>query len=228
MVGGAACLLVVVVVATVGMVIVADGTAEQQSSETTLGLASLTGTPTTDPGLGGMAASRAIDTMVSQVLPSTVALRVRSADGATSTVTGLVAESGGIIVTASVALAGARSVTAIEPDGTREVAEPVGIDPTSGLAVLRIADDLPAATFDAGDPQVGGVAVAAALEPASHAIPHRHLWSMPAGWCPPGRHRPTRTRPTDSRPPPSPLRSPDVTSAVPCSTTAATCRACSS
>ena len=171
MVGGAACLLVVVVVATVGMVIVADGTAEQQSSETTLGLASLTGTPTTDPGLGGMAASRAIDTMVSQVLPSTVALRVRSADGATSTVTGLVAESGGIIVTASVALAGARSVTAIEPDGTREVAEPVGIDPTSGLAVLRIADDLPAATFDAGDPQVGGVAVAAALEPASRAHP---------------------------------------------------------
>jgi S1-C subfamily serine protease len=171
MVGGAACLLVVVVVATVGMVIVADGTAEQQSSETTLGLTSLTGTPTTDPGLGGMAASRAIDTMVSQVLPSTVALRVRSADGAISTVTGLVAEAGGIIVTASSALAGARSVTAIEPDGTREVAEPVGIDPTSGLAVLRIDDDLPAATFDAGDPQVGGVAVAAALEPASHAHP---------------------------------------------------------
>ena len=75
MVGGAACLLIVVVVAAVGMVIVADGTAEQQSSETTLGLTSLTGTPTTDPGLGGMAASRAIDTMVSQVMPSTVALR---------------------------------------------------------------------------------------------------------------------------------------------------------
>jgi S1-C subfamily serine protease len=171
MVGGAACLLIVVVVAAVGMVIVADGTAEQQSSETTLGLTSLTGTPTTDPGLGGMAASRAIDTMVSQVMPSTVALRIQSVDGATSTVTGLVAESGGIIVTASVALAGARSVTAIEPDGTREVAEPVGIDPTSGLAVVRIDDDLPAATFDADDPQVGGVAVAAALQPASHAHP---------------------------------------------------------
>ena len=115
--GGAACLLVVVVVATVGMVIVADGTAEQQSSETTLGLTSLTGTPTTDPGLGGMAASRAIDTMVSQVLPSTVALRVRSADGAISTVTGLVAEAGGVVVTASSALAGARSVTAMSPTG---------------------------------------------------------------------------------------------------------------
>ena len=171
MVGGAACLLVAVVVATVGMVIVADGTAEQQSSETTLGLTSLTGTPTTDPGLGGMAASRAIDTMVSQVLPSTVVLRVQSANGATSTVTGLVAEAGGIIVTSSVAVAGARSVTAIEPDGTRETADPVGVDPTSGLAVVRIDDDLPAATFATGDPPVGRVAVAAALEPASHTHP---------------------------------------------------------
>ena len=129
MVGGAACLLVVVVVAAVGMVIVTDGTAEQQSSETTLGLTSLTGTPTTDPGLGGMAASRAIDTMVARVLPSTVALRIRSANGTASTVTGLVVESGGIIVTASMALAGARSVTAIEPDGTRQVGRACGDRP---------------------------------------------------------------------------------------------------
>jgi S1-C subfamily serine protease len=168
LIGGAACLLVVVVVTAVGMVIVANGTAEQQSSETTLGLTSLTGTPTTDPGLGGMAASRAINTMVARVLPSTVALRIQSANGATSDVTGLVAESGGIIVTASAALVGARSVTAIEADGTREATDPVGIDPATGLAVVRIDDDLPAATFDADDPPVGGVAVAAALEPASH------------------------------------------------------------
>ncbi len=170
-IGGAACLLVVVVVTAVGMVIVDHGTAEQQSSETTLGLTSLAGTPTTDPGLDGMAASRAIEAMVSRVLPSTVVLQIQAPSGATSDVTGLVAESGGIIVTASAALARARSVTAIEPDGTREATDPVGSDPTTGLAVVRIDDDLPVATFDSEDPSVGGVAVAAALEPASRAHP---------------------------------------------------------
>ena len=75
--------------------------------------------------------------------------------GRFSSTTGLVAESGGIIVTPSPGLAGARSITAIEPDGTRQPASVVGVDQTSGLAVLRIDDDLPAATFDDVDLPVG-------------------------------------------------------------------------
>jgi serine protease Do len=43
----------------------------------------------------------------------------------------------------------------------------VGIDRTTGLGVVRIDDDLPAATFDAVDPPVGDVAVATALDPGS-------------------------------------------------------------
>ena len=69
-----------------------------------------------------------------------------------SSTTGLVVESGGIIVTPAPVLSGARSITVVEPDGTRQPATLVGTDRTSGLAVLRIDDDLPAAMFDNGDP----------------------------------------------------------------------------
>ena len=68
---------------------------------------------------------------MASVRPSTVVLRIHRGGRVTS-VTGLVAESGGIIVTPSQGLTGARSITAIEPDGTREQAALVGIDPTSG------------------------------------------------------------------------------------------------
>jgi S1-C subfamily serine protease len=47
----------------------------------------------------------------------------------------------------------------------------VGVDQASGLAVVRVDDDLPAAMFDDGDPTVGTVAVATALEPGPSAHP---------------------------------------------------------
>jgi len=73
-------------------------------------------------------------------------------------------------------VSGARSVTAVEPDGTRQPATLVGTDQTSGLAVLRIDDDLPAAVFDNGDPSVGSVAMASTLKAGSksHPLP----WSL--------------------------------------------------
>jgi len=160
--GATACLAVALVAA--GLIMVATGTAEQASSDTTTGVATLVGAPTTDPGLGPMGRSDSVATMVSSIRPSTVALIVHRA-GRASTVTGLVAESGGIIVTASQALLGARSITAVEADGSRQVADLVGVDDTTGLAVVRIDDDLPAATFDDDDPTVGQVAVVAALGP---------------------------------------------------------------
>jgi S1-C subfamily serine protease len=165
MIGGAAVLVVALVAAA--MVMVADGTAAQQVADTTPATV-LVGVPTTDPGVEQMANSTTIDSMLASLRPSMVALRVVGATG-TTTVTALVAESGGIIVTSAQALVGARSVTAIEPDGSRQTPVAVGVDPTSGLAVLRIADDLPAADFDTADPAIGATAVAAVLVPGSRA-----------------------------------------------------------
>jgi S1-C subfamily serine protease len=105
-----------------------------------------------------------VTTMVSTVRDSTVVLSVDRATG-TSTSTGVVVESGGIIVTSAAVLAGARSITVIEPDGSRQAAALVGTDPGTGLAVVHISDDLPAATFDQQDPSVGTMAVAMAVEP---------------------------------------------------------------
>ncbi len=45
----------------------------------------------------------------------------------------------------------------------------MGVDQKSGLAALRIADDLPAARFDMGDPATNSVAVAMALKPPRHS-----------------------------------------------------------
>ncbi len=170
----------VVALVAVGLIMVATGTAEQESSDTTPGLASLTGVPTTDPGLGRMAGTSTIEALVSSIRPSTVALEIDGPDG-TATITGLVAESGGIIVTMSEFLSGARSIVVIEPDGTRQVADVVGVDRASGLAVVRIADDLPAANFDAGDPTVGQVAIVTALEPATRtdAMPVSSVYAGP-------------------------------------------------
>ncbi len=168
MVGGATAAFVVVLVA-VGMVITTSATDQQPPANT---LTSHIGPPTTDPGLDRTAPRKSIAAMVASVRPSTVALRIHGASW-TRLATGLVAESGGIIVTPSEALAGARSVTVIEPSGARETAALVGSDPTSGLAVVRIEDDLPAATFDESDPTVGTVAFATGLSLGRKA--HSHL-----------------------------------------------------
>ena len=85
--------------------------------------------------------------------------------GGTSIGTGVVAEAGGIIVTLQPVVAGARSITAVEPDGTRAAGILVGTDPTTGIAVLHIDDDLPAADFSDGDPTGG----------------HRWSWPCPSG-----------------------------------------------
>ncbi len=161
--GATAC--VVVALVTAGLVMMATGTDQSSNGPK---VATFVGTPTTDPGLAQTTRLAAIEAMVASVRPSTVALRIDGASRAWST-TGLVAESGGIIVTLSQALTGADSITAIEPDGSRQPAALVGVDRTSGLAVLRIGDDLPAATFDDDDLPVGAMAVATTIRPGRRA-----------------------------------------------------------
>lgn len=165
-VGGAAC--VVLVLATTGLIFMTAGTPDEGTAGDQARVASLSGVPTTEAGVSRMPDASAIDGMVAAARPSLVALRISGSAG-TTVGTGIVVESGGIIVTASQLLFRAHSVTVIETDGSRQAAGVIGIDDPSGLAVLRIADDLPAARFDATDPVVDSVAVAMSLRPAAHA-----------------------------------------------------------
>ena len=163
--GATACIALVLVAA--GLTMATTGSAGQSTPAVTPGQASLTGAPTTEPGMTQLANS-AERAMLATIGPSTVALIIVKQTGR-SVASGLVAESGGIIVTPSRALVDARSITVVEPNGSRQPAETVGVDQTSGLAVVRIADDLPAATFDDNDPSVGAAVLAVAMKPASQA-----------------------------------------------------------
>ncbi len=163
LVGGATACVIVVLVAA-GLMVTTTNRSGSGDNGTAPKLASLTDVPTTEPGVGLMPPQSTVVSMVATARPSTVAL-VISGPAGERWATGLVAESGGIIVTATESLAGARSVTAVESDGARTAATTVGSDPATGLSVLRIADDLPAATFDFATPTTGSVALALALEP---------------------------------------------------------------
>ena len=167
LVGGATACVIVVLVAA-GLVVATTNRPGSHNGGTTPKMASLTDVPTTEPGVGLMPPEATIEAMVAAVGPSIVALVVTGPTGDRSG-TAVVAESGGIVVTATALVAGARSVTAVEANGVRMAATPVGSDPTTGLTVLRIADDLPAALFDFNAPVGGSVAVAMALEPNGRA-----------------------------------------------------------
>jgi putative serine protease PepD len=161
-VGGTACIVLVLVVA--GVVMVTTGTAEQDGPGAPTSPVTLTAAPTTEPGGGHPVTMASLAPMMSAIRPSTVMMTIERSSGTTVT-TGLVAVAAGFIVTTWEALSGARSITVIEPGGSRQVATLVGVDQPSGLAVVRIGDDLPAAKFDNGDPPSGTGAVAMALEP---------------------------------------------------------------
>jgi S1-C subfamily serine protease len=173
--GTTACLLLAVL--AVGLAIAATNSAEPDGTPGAPRTATLTGTPTTEPGASSLAATSQIDSMVAAIRPSTVAVRVERSRGTTVT-TGLVAEAGGIVVVASEALAGARAISVVEPDGTDQQAELLGSDRPTGLSVLRIGDDLPAAVFDAEDPSVGAMTVAVAMEPGRQSgdVPAPHVY----------------------------------------------------
>ena len=164
--GTTACILLALVAA--GLVMATTGSGDQDASGFAPGVPSLAAAPTTEPGMKQAIGTATIADMVSSVRPSTVVLRIARSSG-TSVRTGLVAESGGIIVTTAEAISGARAITVVEPGGSRQVAAVIGIDKPSGLAVVRIGDDLPAATFDNGDPSTGSGTVAMALEPGRGA-----------------------------------------------------------
>jgi putative serine protease PepD len=153
----------VVVTLVVGAMVI---TAANDTGRTGPPVATFTGVPTTEADLSHLTDVRQMATVASSVRESTVALIVTKRDG-TRVGTGVVAEAGGIVVALQPTVAGARVITVVESDGTREPAAWVGSDPTTGIVVLRIPDDLPAADFTFGDPTTGSVAVAMSEESRS-------------------------------------------------------------
>lgn len=170
--GVAACVVVAVVVA------MALTTADAARTTTSPTPTWSSGVPTTEAGLNQLADVRRMKSVVTSAHDSTVALLVDRASG-TSMGTGLVAEAGGIIVTLRPVVAGARTVTVVEPDGSRQVATPVGADATTGIAVLRVTDELPAAVFAGSDPTTGSMVVAMAMEPrtSTRLVPTTRLYA---------------------------------------------------
>jgi putative serine protease PepD len=164
LVGGATACVIVALVAA-GLMVTTTNGPEQDASTTVPDVASLTSAPTTEAGVARMASASAIAAMVASVRQSTVALTISSSSG-TTFATGLVVESGGIVVTTAKGIRGARSITVTEADGSRQTAEWIDTDPSSNLSVLHISDDLPVATFDYADPPTGSTAVALAVSPA--------------------------------------------------------------
>ena len=143
--GLAVCIVVTLIVG--GMAVATANDSAPTSASSVL----FAGVPTTEVDLSHLANARRMQSVASTATQSTVALVV-SKPTRTTVGTGVVAEAGGIIVALQPTVADARSITVVEPDGTRQPAVVVGSDPTTGIVVLRTADDLPVAPFTTADP----------------------------------------------------------------------------
>ena len=163
--GATACFLIALVAA--GLTISSTGGTDD-SAAGSRGPLRLDSPPTTEVATASFFSASRAEQMAADVAPSTVGLRVVRAGG-TTMATGLVAMSGGIIVTASSAVSGARSITVTEPGGKRLPGTLVATDSVTGLAVVHIADDLPTASYDDSAPAVGDWPVAMSLEPAGRS-----------------------------------------------------------
>jgi S1-C subfamily serine protease len=168
-VGGAAACVAGALLAS-GLVLATSGASPDADGHppgtTATSLAMVTAPPTTEPGAANLAGLTQMNRMAVTVRPSLAALTITRPSGV-SMATGVIAESGGIIATTAAAIAGARSISFDGSDGSRDPAELVGSDPASGIAVLRVASDLPVANFDSTDPVPGSTMMAVAMHPGS-------------------------------------------------------------
>ena len=171
--GMAACVFLTLV--AVGMVMTTtDDTLHDSAPAVTW----VSGVPTTELGLHRGTDLRQLSDLVRSAHDSTVALLVGRGSGR-SVGTGVVAEAGGIIVTLQPVVAGADSITVVEPDGTRLAAVLVGTDTTTELTVLRITDELSAADFAEARPATGAMVGSVAMEPrpSAHLVPTARLYA---------------------------------------------------
>jgi serine protease Do len=106
--------------------------------------------------------------VASRVGPSVVQVNVTAVEqtplgtqGGEEIGSGVIYRPDGYIVTNNHVIEGATAVNVAFADGTIEDASVVGTDPNTEIAVLKVnRNDLPAATFEEGDPVVGQLAVA--------------------------------------------------------------------
>jgi S1-C subfamily serine protease len=158
-VGGAAVCFVLVLTAVAATIAVTGGANSAPGSAPVTGSLS----PTTEAGTAQVPPATTVRTLVADVGPSMVEVTSSGAGGTVSRA-GVVVASGGLIVTTAGAVAGARSIEVVEADGVRQKGSVVGVDQRSGLAVVNVADDLPAASFADTDPVPGDLAMAMSLD----------------------------------------------------------------
>jgi S1-C subfamily serine protease len=98
--------------------------------------------------------------IATQAMPALVRVKVPPADGG-GVGTGLTVRADGIVITSAALVGSATAVEIVDAGGRTHMAEVVGQDPESGLAVLRAdADDLVVADLaSAGPTQVGETAI---------------------------------------------------------------------
>jgi putative serine protease PepD len=124
--------------------------------------------PTTEQGAGDSITKEQMAQTVSTIGPSMVALTVTVA-GRSIHSTGVTVESGGLVVALASAVAGATSITTVDPDGRRTSAAVLASDQNSNLAILRVNSNLPVAQFsDDADMKPGDATVAVAPEPRAN------------------------------------------------------------
>jgi putative serine protease PepD len=166
-IGGATVCFVLVLVAA-GMVISVTADADRPTPTTWQNMVGSDASPTTEPGTGVLPSAAAVRTLADQVIPSTVAITSTGTSG-TTTSAGLVVDPSGIVVTTSPTVDGARSLVVVEASGRRQQGTVIGTARATGLTVISIQDDLPAAPYDLVDPAPGSMAMAMALVPARSA-----------------------------------------------------------
>jgi len=166
-IGGATMCFVLVLVAA-GVMISTTGNADHSTTDSLQKLVARSVSPTTEPGTAYLPSAATVKGLVEAISPSTVAIISTAASG-TTTSAGLVVAAGGMIVTTASAVAGARSITVVEAGGKRWPGTVIGGDKTTGLTLISVEDELPAAVFDSADPAPGSVAMAMSLERARSA-----------------------------------------------------------
>jgi putative serine protease PepD len=143
----------------------ASPTASPHSTATTT--ADVVASPTTEQGDERTITKQQMAQTVSTIGPSMVALTVTAA-GRTTHSAGVTVESGGIVVALASAVAGATSITTVDPDGHRTSAALLASDQNSNLAILHVNANLPVAQFSDGDMKPGDATVAVAPEPRAN------------------------------------------------------------
>jgi S1-C subfamily serine protease len=119
-------------------------------------------TTTVDPRAATIPAAPAVLEISHSVLPSMVALVVTRRNGPV-VVTGVALHAGDLVMTSADGLLGAERVEAVTMRGHHEAAWLVGVDTRSGVAVVRVAADLPSAPLSDESMDNGELAVAVCL-----------------------------------------------------------------